>query len=404
MSERNKSARWTTAGDIAAAAEKLWSGGRLPSALISGEELFPYSIKLSGPKSSEMVENISEVRAWCAALDARSANERRRHYRLEYRSVRHSVLGKNSIPCRAVVETVEDALTLAGRKKDAEILQRLTAETADRLPALVGYIYKKPLTVLEHSEDWGKFLCVCEWMLLHTRPGVYIREMDVRGVHTKFVETHKKILGELLDILLPPETIDNNYTAGANFEKRYGFKTKDEVIRMRLPTDGSLFPAAVCDISLTGEEFAAVEIPCRKVLIVENQITFLALPRMPGLLLVLGAGYGFDALKKASWLEKKKIFYWGDIDTHGFEILSELRNVLPTTRSLLMDAETFGEYRDLCVEEPSPFKYIPDRLTDDETSLFIRLHAADGKNLRLEQERVGMTFAVRKLSYVLRQE
>ena len=110
MSERNKSARWTTAGDIAAAAEKLWSGGRLPSALISGEELFPYSIKLSGPKSSEMVENISEVRAWCAALDARSANERRRHYRLEYRSVRHSVLGKNSIPCRAVVETVEGAI------------------------------------------------------------------------------------------------------------------------------------------------------------------------------------------------------------------------------------------------------------------------------------------------------
>ena len=112
MSERKKSAHWTTAGDIAAAAEKLWSGGRLPSALISGEELFPYSIKLSCPKTSEMAENIAEVRAWRAALDARSANERRRSYRLEYRSVRHSVLGKNSIPCRAVIETAEDALSL----------------------------------------------------------------------------------------------------------------------------------------------------------------------------------------------------------------------------------------------------------------------------------------------------
>ena len=404
MSEREKSAHWTTTGDIAATAEKLWSGGRLPSALITGEELFPYSIKLSGPKASEMADNIAEIRAWCAALEARSLSERRRSYRLEYRSVRNGVLGKNSIPCRAVIETVEDALTLAGRKKDAEILQRVTKETVDRLPALVGYIYKKPLTVLEHSEDWGKFICVCEWMLLHTRPGVYIREMDVRGVHTKFVETHKKILGELLDILLPPETIDNNYTAGANFEKRYGFKAKDAVVRMRLPKNCSLFPAAACDISLTGEEFAAVEIPCCEVLIVENQITFLALPQMPGLLLVLGLGYGFDALKKALWLEKKKVFYWGDIDTHGFEILSELRNVLPKARSLLMDAETFGEYRDLCVEEPSPFRYIPERLTDDETSLFIQLHAENGKNLRLEQERVGMTFAVRKLCAALRQE
>ena len=145
MSERKKSAHWTTAGDIAAAAEKLWSGGRLPSALISGEELFPYSIKLSCPKTSEMAENIAEVRAWRAALDARSANERRRSYRLEYRSVRHSVLGKNSIPCRAVIETAEDALSLAGRKKDSEILQRLTEETADRLPALggLGKIYMR---------------------------------------------------------------------------------------------------------------------------------------------------------------------------------------------------------------------------------------------------------------------
>ena len=102
--------------------------------------------------------------------------------------------------------------------------------------------------------------------------------------------------------------------------------------------------------------------------------------------------------------KNKKIFYWGDIDTHGFEILSELRNVLPKARSLLMDAETFEAYRDLCVGEPSPFRYIPERLTDDETSLFIQLHAENGKNLRLEQERVGMTFAVRKLCAALRQE
>lgn len=401
MNAKRNIARWTTADDISVEVEKLWNSGQLPSALVSGRELFPYSIKLKGPTSCEMAERLSDICAWNAALEACSKKVRQRSYKLEYRRIRHNIIGENDIPCQAVVETAEDAIALAGKKKEARMLLKLTGETLKRFPAIVGYIYKKPLLVLSNAENWMLFLSVCEWLLAHQRPCVYIREMNVRGVHTKFVEAHKKILGELLDLVLPQCAIDMNYTAGANFEKRYGFKVKDDVVRMRLPIGCALFPATIEDISLCGEEFAATQIPCNKVLIVENQITFLALPRMSGVLMILGAGYGFDAIKNAVWLKEKEIFYWGDIDTHGFAILSGLRCSFPKVHSLLMDDETFDEYSNMCVEEPKPVKFLPERLTSDEVALFRRLHTTDGKNLRLEQERISMEPATHILQRVL---
>jgi hypothetical protein len=48
-------------------------------------------------------------------------------------------------------------------------------------------------------------------------------------------------------------------------------------------------------------------------------------------------GYGFDNLAAALWLQQKDIYYWGDIDTHGFAILNQLRGFFPHAVSFLMD-------------------------------------------------------------------
>ncbi len=42
-------------------------------------------------------------------------------------------------------------------------------------------------------------------------------------------------------------------------------------------------------------------------------------------------------LAQAGWLARCQVYYWGDIDTHGFAILDQLRTHIPHARSLLMD-------------------------------------------------------------------
>ncbi|MCE1183480.1 MAG: DUF2220 domain-containing protein, partial [Rhodocyclales bacterium] len=117
----------------------------------------------------------------------------------------------------------------------------------------------------------------------------------------------------------------------------------------------------------------------------------LAFPTISHSLLIFGAGYGFTALAQASWLRDKAIHYWGDIDTHGFAILNELRAHLQQVQSLLMDTPTLLANRALWGQENSPIQHDLPRLTGDEQQLYDTLRQQSlGPALRLEQERIPL--------------
>ena len=75
-------------------------------------------------------------------------------------------------------------------------------------------------------------------------------------------------------------------------------------------------------------------------LITENEINYLSLPDLKATLALFGAGYGWQSLQEISWLQSVEVLYWGDIDTHGFAILNDLRAHVPHVESLLMDRES----------------------------------------------------------------
>jgi hypothetical protein len=77
-----------------------------------------------------------------------------------------------------------------------------------------------------------------------------------------------------------------------------------------------------------------------QVFITENETNFLAFPDVPNSVVIFGAGYGWDALAAAHWLRRCTLFCWGDIDTHGFAILDQLRGRFEHVESLLMNRAT----------------------------------------------------------------
>jgi len=124
---------------------------------------------------------------------------------------------------------------------------------------------------------------------------------------------------------------------------------------------------------------------------VENLQTGLALPEMSGTVAVMGMGYAVESLGALHWLATADCAYWGDIDTHGFAILSRVRSHLPQTRSLLMDEATLTRHRDQWVEEPKQHgaTELP-QLRAAEQTVYRALRMQHwGRNVRLEQERIG---------------
>ena len=74
----------------------------------------------------------------------------------------------------------------------------------------------------------------------------------------------------------------------------------------------------------------------------ENLVNFLTLPRYAGSVGFFGSGFAVHLLAEVEWLHHCKIIYWGDIDAHGFQILSDLRGHFPHVHSVMMDQQTLA--------------------------------------------------------------
>jgi hypothetical protein len=377
---------WTTQADLRMQVQKLWDKGLLPASLVNGEAIFPRRLTLKKPTSSELAGRFEEVRTWIA--DLRQGT----HYRVVMRELRHHVIGSNAIPDEIWIDTLDNAVSLIGKGRDVRRFNELVALTRERQPALLPWLARRPLKALDSAEDWPHLLNIIGWMQAHPRPGIYLRQIDIQGIHTKFIEAHRGVLSELLDLVLPPEAIDTEAGGMNHFCRSYGFLDKPLRIRFRIldPAFALLPGSADQDITINQDAFNRLNPRISRVFITENEINFLAFPELPGSMVIFGAGYGFDMQAQAEWLQRCTIHYWGDIDTHGFAILDQLRAYLPHTVSFLMDRDTLMAHELLWVSEPRPMRRDLRRLNKEERALFEDLRDNRiGHAIRLEQERIG---------------
>lgn len=381
--------QWTTPEDIRARVHREWQKGRLLAVCLAGETRYPWRIPLRAPHAANMPDAFDAVRQWIRLLAEGAKRAGGAGYRLESHEIKHRQLGRNNIPVAAWLDTEQDALALIGKRREALCFQEMLESTAHVFPDLRPWFVQRPLLAMAHTDDWPALLEVLRWVVAHPRSNRYLRQIDVPGVHTKFIEQHKALLSELLERVLPPETIDVHASGVRGFERRYGFRAKPVPIRFRL-LDRQLALHGLSDLTAPSDEFAQLDLAVRRVFITENEINFLAFPMLPESLVIFGAGYGFEPLAQAHWLHEKTIYYWGDIDTHGFAILDQLRAYFPAARSLLMDRETLRAHRALWGAEDQPLKRDLSRLLPDEAALYDALrtnHYAPA--LRMEQERIG---------------
>ena len=389
---------WTRPGDLRKTVQRLWERGALLAALAGGESLFPKRLPLKGPTSTELTQNFDAVRDWIAQLDRHA-----KHYRIRWRHVNHRVLGANDLPDEIWIDTLDDALAFVGRQRDAERFAALVAMTEERLPDLTAWLRKRPLRALALADDWFLLLDIVAWMRRHPRPGLYLRQVDIPGVHSKFIEGHRSVLTELFDLVLPEEAVDREAGGVSGFGRRYGFRDKPVRVRFRILDEAcAVFPTGTDqDIAVTHDTFAGLDLPVDTIFATENEINFLAFPRAARSMVVFGAGYGFDMLARARWLRDRRLFYWGDIDTHGFAILDQLRNHFPLARSFLMDRETLMAHKSLWGREPrQEIRDLP-RLDSEEQALYDDLRYNRLRDqLRFEQERVGFDRVIKSVATI----
>jgi hypothetical protein len=382
---------------------KIWQSGRTLSAWLTGADLFPLDIPFRKITAREALELFSEVRMWVNRLRERNKETKGFGYSMEFMEVNHRQLGIQHFPSRIWFETAEDFLRFIGKEKEFECFRTLAEQTFEEQPTLKDWVGRKPMKLLENRNVWRQILAVCRFLRNNPMPYRYIRELDIPGVDSKFIERHRSILRELLDIVLPPEAVDLEATSlsGHGFEQRYGFRYDEPLIRFRILDADLAGPWGISDISVPLSRFRTLSISCDRVFITENKINGLIFPPTPGAIVIFGLGYGISALRDVEWFRTKEIYYWGDIDTHGFSILSQLRGYFSHAESFLMNREVLEEFRSLWGREDDDKRCTADlpHLKEAEQQLYLDLKGnLLDDNVRLEQERISFARLRRRLA------
>lgn len=391
-----------TPREIKEKALKSWNNQLFLKDWLSGGSLFPMNIPFAKLPSRIILTNFNEIRKWVQKIGDESKEKKGTGFSIEYRETKHRQMGAQSLPKRIFFETPEDYLACIGKIKEFDCFKEKAALILSKFPSLKKWVAAHPLKVFENRDNWPPLLEVCGFLFHNHGTNQYIRELEIPNVHSKFIENHKSILKELLDEILPSDALNKEITGLAEhgFERRFGLKFKETLIRLRILDSRQAMPFGITDLSVPFSDFQNMNLPCRRVFITENEINGLTFPHLHEAIVIFGLGYGVRSLSQVEWLKGKEIYYWGDIDTHGFSILSGLRTSFPYVQSLLMDKKTLLQFRSLWGKEQKEKRFTGQLkyLTKEEEKLFAELKENRlGENIRLEQERIQLSFLKEKL-------
>jgi hypothetical protein len=378
---------WTTSADVQAKVRRRWADGSLLTALAEGQPFPDMDLPVQGPRAGEIGDDLASVQAWIDELEAGSGGGRR--YELVHVGIGGRHFGRNQLPARARLTTYEQAWRLLGVIGQVAAYRRML-DLCVGLAAVRAWVVQQPLRALEVADEWGQVLAAYRWLDAARGSGRYLREISAPGVDTKFVERHRTVLAQLLGA----------DRGAAGFVSSLGLRTKPEFVRLRCDPAVLGLPTGLSEATLRADELADLPVRVRTAVVIENETTYLTVP-LPDRGVVLW-GKGFDVHRAAAlpWLRDVEVHYWGDLDTHGFAILHQLRTRLPQTRSFLMDRATLVEHRDRWVREPSPTAARLDRLTHEESALYADLVSDRmGDAVRLEQERIDWSWVQGRLPY-----
>lgn len=355
----------------------------------AGGGSWPLELPLGIPTEREALRQVDGVRAWVTAWqDWRGSGE------LSWRERRWSSLGVQRLPEKLVLSCPEDVarwIGEEGRWCKAVLRYRELAglwnPLAHRLPRYF------PVLADYTDDDYVRLRAMLAWISSHPHSNLYPRQLPVYGLDSKWLEGRKGLVGDLVSVILDGE--DNR-----DFYQRCGLKAPPLLLRMKV-LDQELRNriGGLADITAPVQELAALNLPVSRVFIVENLQTGLAFSDIPGAVLFMRLGYHVDVLFRIPWISFARCIYWGDIDTHGFAILSRARSYLNNLESVLMDEDTLLRHEALWVTETDQHgTREPEFLTGAEQALYSGLKQQRwGQNVRLEQERIPWDLAWQKL-------
>lgn len=364
-------------------------------AWLRGEGQWPLVVSLGCPTEAEAQQYLDSTRAWVT-----SWQQWKGPGQLAWSERRWRSIGTQRLPEQLILDSPADIAEWIDETQRWTRACSRYRKFAERWPTLAAKLPRYFDSLAAYSDaDIERLLAVIGWLESHPRSNLYPRQLPVAGLDTKWLESRKSFVADLVETLA--SSVNDSSQGGTaatihcadarDFNALCGLRRPPATVRL-LVLDAALRRRinGLRDITVPVDELANASLPAKRCYVVENVQTALAFDDLPESAVIMGLGYGIDVLSRVAWLKNCECTYWGDLDTHGFAILSRARTHLPHAKSIMMDEATLLKYRPLWSTESEQVTVdeLPN-LTPSEHDLFRDLKRQRwAVNLRLEQERI----------------
>ena len=354
-------------------------------------DFFPLQIRCD---KSMNFTSLKELEKGISQLQFASTEKCRYGYDINFTERNTKQFGIQNVPTMISFKDETNYLKFIGKEKETAVFRTLTHTTLKEFPQLQETLLKHHATVVQYANDWENILRVCRYFQQHPQPHRFVRELNI-GVHTKFVEEHTKILRPLLDVVVGDEMVNKEATS---FFGHFNLKEGDPEVMIRILDKDLSYQhfSGLSYITAFVYDIAKLQLPLQRVFIVENKCNLESFNEMQDTVVIWGKGYNVTVLKDVEWLHNVPIYYWGDIDAQGYEILSNFRLHFPSTQSIMMDKEAM-ENHPVRVEGVASQVETTLQLTPEENEVY---QLVKRENWRFEQELLPYDFIRQKLMHV----
>lgn len=351
------------------------------------ESSWPLSVALRGPSDRQAANAPGAVRAWLGSWNDfdRISKEKGRRAAAAWRSMNWRTMGNVNVPEKVLFEDAQAVADCAGLRRHWDTLRTRWQVLGERYPALAGQrdCASAVIKAAEWSnDDFRRLIELLAWCEDNPASELYLRQLPLVDIDTKWVEGRRGVVELLLQILLGKE---------GDVRQIMGLRRPPNTVRMRL-LDATLREQVLGmeDLQMPVGQWNHVwQRPPKRLLIVENLESGLALPDIEGAAVVMALGNNVGVLREVMWAHSAEVLYWGDIDTWGLHILSRARHIFPRLKSMLMTEAVVESHRHLLTDEPTQDKRSAGNLTTEEAQLLSDLQTGRwGERRRLEQERI----------------
>lgn len=355
---------------------------------LSNTENWPLNLPLGLPTEEQAFKHLNEVQHWQKSWLNWSGDGE-----IQWVERHWPKLGKQKLPEKILIHKPIHIARWIGEEQAWNKVTQRHQILITKWPHLTQILSRYFKVLKDYDDvDFDRLVATLEWLENHPNSNLYIRQLPIENIHTKWLLTRKSMIAEFIKKIRDHE--------GTDFYHITGLQQEPTLIRFRI-LDSHLRSCVggLSDLSVALDDLKKLALPVNKIIIVENLQTGLAFNDIPGSIVFMGLGYSIDLLNEISMFNNLPIYYWGDIDTDGFAILNRLRNYYPQTQSILMDESTLLKHKDLWGTDEKPkIATTLSMLTDEEKKLYDDLcNHRWKKNLRLEQERILWDYAWKKL-------